>query len=267
MSRSPAPRTGGREFARAYPDRACSVIPHGVDGGAFRPLAERGDVRDRFRDAHRLPREALVVCSVASNNVRKDLARTLAAFARLRATVSAPTALYLHTVPVAGNIDLNVAASACGLTVGRDVIFPRDYHPLQPVTDAALNELYNAADVYFTTTPGEGWGLPVTEAMAAGLPVVAPRHTSLAELGGDGRAILYDCSERVWVDIPAIGPSGSWARSWPHWRRGSTLPDGDRKRMTAAARAFASTLDWSVVAPRWPALADDLRAARAPVPK
>ena len=181
--------------------------------------------------------------------------------------MSAPTALYLHTVPVAGNIDLNVAASACGLTVGRDVIFPRDYHPLQPVTDAALNELYNAADVYFTTTLGEGWGLPVTEAMAAGLPVVAPRHTSLAELGGDGRAILYDCSERVWVDNSGYRPFGLMGEIVAALAQGLTLPDGDRKRMTAAARAFASTLDWSVVAPRWPALADDLRAARAPVPK
>jgi len=254
-------RYGRDEVRRTFPDRACAVIPHGVDCRAFRPLDERGAARDRFREANGLPLDTLVACAVAANSVRKDLARALAAFARLRAAVTAPTAFYLHTVPVANGLDLNAAAAACGLTVGRDVIFPRAYHPLQPFSDAAMNELYNACDVYFTTTLGEGWGLPVTEAMAAGLPVVAPRHTSLAELGADGRAILYECPEQIWVDNAGYRPLGLMDDIVAALARGLSLSGEARERMVDCARTYASSLDWSVVAPRWAALADELCAA------
>jgi glycosyltransferase involved in cell wall biosynthesis len=35
---------------------------------------------------------------------------------------------------------------------------------------------------YLSTSLGEGWGLGVTEALAAGLPVAVPRHTSCLEI-------------------------------------------------------------------------------------
>jgi glycosyltransferase involved in cell wall biosynthesis len=53
------------------------------------------------------------------------------------------------------------------------------------VTDAELSELYrNAA---FTIYPSnyEGWGLPVSESLMFGTPVVAANNSSLPEAGGD----------------------------------------------------------------------------------
>ena len=46
-----------------------------------------------------------------------------------------------------------------------------------------MRSLYGAADLLLTTSLGEGWGLPVTEALACGTPVVVPMHTSLMEIG------------------------------------------------------------------------------------
>src|SRR5262249_54512238 len=117
-------------------------------------------------------------------------------------------------------------------------------------------------DVYFTTTLGEGWGLPITEAMAAGLPVVAPRHSSLEELGGDGRAILYDCRERVWVDNSGYRPLGLMDDIVSALARAADQPELERRRMIEAARAFAVALDWSAVTPRWVSLMDRLAGAR-----
>lgn len=52
-----------------------------------------------------------------------------------------------------------------------------------------LPELYDAADVFLFPSFEEGFGLPVLEAMAHGLPVVASGTSSLPEVGGD--AALY----------------------------------------------------------------------------
>ncbi len=52
-----------------------------------------------------------------------------------------------------------------------------------------LVELYQAADVFLFPSLEEGFGLPVLEAMAWGVPVVASRASSLPEVGGD--AALY----------------------------------------------------------------------------
>jgi glycosyltransferase involved in cell wall biosynthesis len=50
-----------------------------------------------------------------------------------------------------------------------------------------INKIYNASDVYLSTATGGGWELPVTEAMACKLPCVIPNHTSLGELGANGK--------------------------------------------------------------------------------
>jgi len=241
--------------------RSPLVIPHGVDTGAFRPLPDRAAVRARVRARLGLPEECFLVCSVAVNSVRKDLARAIAAFARFRTGRSGPSAFYIHTNPLDGGLDLNEAVAASGLTAGKDILFPAAYHPLQGVPDETLNELYNAADLYFTTTLGEGWGLPITEAMASGLPVVAPRNSSLAEIAGDGRAILYECREHIWVDNSGYRPLGLMDDIVAALSRAATLSRDESARMTAAARAFVARLEWPLVTPRFVEVADELVAA------
>jgi glycosyltransferase involved in cell wall biosynthesis len=52
------------------------------------------------------------------------------------------------------------------------------------VSDAALAELYRRCAVFCYPSLGEGFGLPVLEAMAAGAPVVTSNVSSLPEVGG-----------------------------------------------------------------------------------
>jgi len=57
------------------------------------------------------------------------------------------------------------------------------------VTASELDSLYRAASVFLFPSFEEGFGIPVLEAMARGVPVVAAGTSSLPEVGGD--AVLY----------------------------------------------------------------------------
>jgi glycosyltransferase involved in cell wall biosynthesis len=57
-------------------------------------------------------------------------------------------------------------------------------HVLRNVSDIELNQLYNGATALFLPSSYEGFGLPVLEAMACGIPVVTCFNSSLSEIGG-----------------------------------------------------------------------------------
>jgi glycosyltransferase involved in cell wall biosynthesis len=57
------------------------------------------------------------------------------------------------------------------------------------VDDAELSRLYQAASVFLFPSLEEGFGIPVLEAMAAGVPVVTSNVSSMPEVGGE--AVLY----------------------------------------------------------------------------
>ena len=59
------------------------------------------------------------------------------------------------------------------------------------MSDFTLNSLYNAADALVFTSEREGFGYPVAEAMAAGLPVLASDIEPIREVTG-GAAMLIE---------------------------------------------------------------------------
>ena len=62
---------------------------------------------------------------------------------------------------------------------------------LENVLKSELISLYNMAKAFLFLTYGEGFGLPVLEAMACGVPVITSNVTSCSEVAGDA-AILVD---------------------------------------------------------------------------
>jgi glycosyltransferase involved in cell wall biosynthesis len=54
-----------------------------------------------------------------------------------------------------------------------------------------MARIYSASSAYVTCSRGEGWNLPVCEAAACGLPVIAPRNTTHEEVLGKD-AFLFD---------------------------------------------------------------------------
>ncbi|WP_456394871.1 glycosyltransferase family 4 protein [Thermococcus sp.] len=66
---------------------------------------------------------------------------------------------------------------------------------LENISDALLNILYNISDVYVHPSFREGFGMPLIEAMAAGVPVVASAVTSIPEICGDAALLFNPFSE------------------------------------------------------------------------
>ena len=68
------------------------------------------------------------------------------------------------------------------------------------VSDTELMELYQNASVFVFPSLIEGFGLPVLEAMAHSIPVVASNRTSVPEIVGDAGIILDPKDEIVWAN-------------------------------------------------------------------
>jgi glycosyltransferase involved in cell wall biosynthesis len=57
--------------------------------------------------------------------------------------------------------------------------------------------LIGSADAFILTSRGEGWGLPVMEAMAMALPVIVPNHTGLSAFCTPTTTYLVHVDESV----------------------------------------------------------------------
>lgn len=74
-------------------------------------------------------------------------------------------------------------------------------------TEREMARIYRSCDAYVTASRGEGWNLPMCEAAACGLPVVAPRNTAHAELLDDSTAFMFDAEGfAVWEGGQKVSP-------------------------------------------------------------
>jgi glycosyltransferase involved in cell wall biosynthesis len=152
------------------------VVPLGL-GAARRaePLAE-GEVRARFDLGERG-----VVLSLSAKRPHKNLRALIAALARL--PVADRPVLVLPGYPTAHERQLREQARALG--VDGDVRFPAW------VSSAELEGLWGLARAFVFPSLYEGFGLPVLEAMARGVPVACSNAASLPEVAGQA-ALLFD---------------------------------------------------------------------------
>jgi glycosyltransferase involved in cell wall biosynthesis len=167
------------------------VIPHGVDE-VFAPLP--ADRREAIRKVELQVRNGqgeiegvdfvkpgdFLILNVNKNEWRKDPLRSLEILAGLRQRgIPAKLIFRMNPLSAMGGVHLELAARQMGL------VFGKEWCHVAEMPDQYLCGLYNAADLYLTTSLGEGWGLGVTEAIACHCPVALPDHTSLTEIGND----------------------------------------------------------------------------------
>lgn len=168
-----------------------TYVPHGVDAKTYRPV-DRAEARQTME----LPADAFVAVMVAANKGfpdRKNIRSTLKAWSRFIQT-HPDAVLYLHTdaFPTMGGVHVSDIADFYGIP-DKNLKLPDPYrHVRGDYSPAIMNLIYNAADVKLLPSAGEGFGIPVIEAQAAGCPVIVTGATAQAELCGAGWKIEVD---------------------------------------------------------------------------
>lgn len=160
-----APRAAGRVV----------VVPHGVET-RFTPGPPGSD------DGYLL--------FVGAGRPRKNLPLLLRAWARH------PAAWRMRHPLLLAGVDADDAAPLAALA---DSLGARAALRLPGwIDDANLPELYRRARAFLFPSTFEGFGLPVLEAMASGIPVVASSGGALPEVVGDAALVVAPDDEAAW---------------------------------------------------------------------
>lgn len=161
------------------PERTISVVPLGVD-----PRFSSA----RFPGPHPLAGRPYIL-HVGTLEPRKNIDVLIRAFAGLRKTRDLPHALALVGARGWDYEPLFRLVTQLGLA---DHVHFADY-----VSVAQLPLWYTDADLFAFPSVYEGFGLPVLEAMACGLPVVTTDSSSLRELAADAALLVQPGSSEA----------------------------------------------------------------------
>jgi len=176
----------------------------GIDSDEWRPpLPEE---RERIRTGLDISQDAFVVLTVADNQERKNLWAALESISRLKKETDRPIR-YILVTRVENPYGWRLKDLIHELDIRKEVMLYE-----RGMDQKSLWGLYAASDVYLQPSKAEGLGLPVMDAMACGVPVVATDTGALTELLSPDRGHLvppeyefrdvWGNSKRSMISIP-----------------------------------------------------------------
>jgi glycosyltransferase involved in cell wall biosynthesis len=199
-------RFGERMLGRLDP----LYVPHGIDTAVLRPhpkLETREELGEGFAG------DVFLIGMVAANKgrpSRKGFQQALQAFREFYGRHD-DARLYLHTVgtPLHGQGE-DLAALIQALELPQHaVIFTDQYAAmLNPLPLPVMAKIYSAMDVLLNPAFGEGFGIPVLEAQACGVPAVVTNFSAMQETCGAGWKV--GCrpqwtGQNSWMAQPDVG--------------------------------------------------------------
>lgn len=223
---------GKEEFEKA--GLTATFIPIGVDTDAWRPPAP--DERQMLRKALGVKDDAFVVLTVADNQERKNLSRSMEIFADFSKDYSNSQYWLVTRVHSPVGWKLNDLAMQLGI-IDKFNAWDRGMSFKQ------LWGLFAAADCFLLTSKAEGLAMPVMEAMSMRLPVIGTDCTAIREHLSDGRGLLVD------VDYDIVDPFGNGIRYFASREDGGKKLGylaGENKEALASVAEYA----WSYIQTR-----------------
>jgi glycosyltransferase involved in cell wall biosynthesis len=226
MDRLKALGYGSSEFPVSY-------LPHAVDTSIYKPPADRAETRKELGT----PGDFVIgIMAANSDGLRKNFQGQLAAFQRFsKKHKDAFLALYTiadspRGLPIAQMIqDLGIAE--------RTVIMPTYEQVCGMAPEEMVAAWYGTLDVLSLCSYAEGFGVPLIEAQACGVPVVATDGSAMSELARPAGWLVkgerfWNVTHRAWWTYPS---EDNIVKAWE--KAYQAQGDADRR---ARAVAFAS---------------------------
>lgn len=178
-------------------------IPHGVEPSVYR-VRDTAEVAQFKAERFGADCEHLTMMVAANKDPmdRKAFTQNIRAWAEF-AKGKPEAKLYLHTEPTArfGGVDL--VGILRNLGIAERVFFPSQYeYGVIGMSADYLAMCYNSADVLLAASKSEGFGIPIIEAQACGVPVIVTNYSSMPELVRWGCTV--EANDWIWT------PLNSW---------------------------------------------------------
>lgn len=168
------PNQYGKDKIQKHVDKDVKIIPHGVESvfselNPFDRIQFRNDYFNIFKDRF------IVGYVGAAKNPRKNMMSALVGFKKL--LKSKPDAiLYIHS-----EVGVQILRAIEELDIVGNVVHIRGFKPRIGLSLADYKKLIASLDVLLNTSWSEAWGLPITEAMLSGVPVLMPENIAMSE--------------------------------------------------------------------------------------
>jgi len=193
-------------------------IPHGTEPDRFYKLSD--DDKMKLRTNWGLLNNFVVGC-VARNQPRKMLDRMIKSFALIAKQI--PEAILLcHLDPKDPAAIFDIYEMSKRFDIENRLRFT-GMSALKGFDWSKMNEVYNLMDVFFLSTSGEGFGIPIIEAMSSEVPIIATDYTTTEEivketkagfgikLSGTEQTNYFDKNNKEYDQLIANGTlTGSW---------------------------------------------------------
>ena len=186
-----------------------SVAFHGVNLGIYRPIEKKLARQKSFGD--KLPcSDPYIVLYCARNQSRKRVDLFLYTMAKwMQQYPHENVYAHYHGQPkgdLGNNTEYLAEYFSKQLNVPLDkrfIVTSKDLTVSNSLPVEQMPFMYNNADVYLHVCAVEGWGLPVAEAMACGIPTIVPNYSALSEWP-KGAVHYVDVDETPWMNTNDI---------------------------------------------------------------
>ena len=161
---------------------ATDVIPHSFDPKVYYPFKQAQ--RDKAREKFAFKDEEFVVGFVGRQQERKNLMALIIAFAKFADGKN--NVKLLLDITIDKYSDFNLVHMVKFLGIADKVLIIKSNN----LSEADMADMYNALDMYISTSCSEGFNIPVLEAQACGVPCAVSEYAAHSELVRDhGRLI------------------------------------------------------------------------------
>ncbi len=188
----------GAQVIGGLTGRVVPRVYHGVDTASFYPASQTQPIvyngeairsKDEAKRRFKLDPARKMILRTDRMVERKFYDRfltTMAAVLEADPTVD----VVIHCSPIDNNLNLYDELARMPMQLSQRIMLTRAHDTFTGLPIEGMAALFNAADLYVSTTGGEGFGLNLAESLACGTPVVVTDWAADAEVVGPGGSVV-----------------------------------------------------------------------------